>query len=244
MKKIFLIILVAYCLPLAAQSWWWAFSDSKTWSPIDRGADLQFWFKGDAELTTSSWGDQSANNVDLTLYNTPTITGNYDGIPTVRLENANSEYGKTASVVLDQPVTIYAVIKLVTIIQDGYVWDGDNQNKCGIRGLNGVPPVLAANSGAGVNSTGIEADSWMLVTAIYNTTSSSVQINDDTPATGNIGTNDMDGLTINSRGEGNSTFADTEYAEIIVLSSIDSAEEITQIKTYLKGRFPSLPITL
>ncbi len=143
-----------------------------------------------------------------------------------------NDFLKTDPFLLNQPEVIYAVIKenswtdLDTII-DG---NGGNTMRLYQRTAPGTLRILTGTSNVDNNMSIV--GSFQIVTAMFNSTSSFLQINNRTKVTGNAGTANAGGLIIGgSNITGN--YANVTFKELIIrpdLSDFDS------IKSYLSRK--------
>ena len=138
-----------------------------------------------------------------------------------------------------QPITVMAIINQVT-------W---GINKSFIDGNSGVSVLLYQNpstpnigfiaGGSQRQNSGLAVGTFGIVTAFANgTTSSYIQINNGTPVTGNVGTNNPLGLTIGARGD--LSFPGNIQSGFIGISTPLSATQQSHLNTFLNSYYKGI----
>lgn len=203
-------------------------------NPTPPSTDLELYFVGDQELTTSGWGDQSGNNRDMTFYNAPTITENaINGISGV-LFNGTNEYGKTGNFTLNHPLFIYMMIKPIVNTSGRYIADGTTETTMIISFRGGTSWRLTTNVGNSANNTELTVGSYQVLRADFNGNSSKLQINNGTINVGFLsGSNNPGGFTL-AGSQGGLALANIEVACILVYSS---APDDTAVKEFFTSKF-------
>ena len=187
----------------------------------------------DASNKVSVWGDKSGNGNDLLqatgsaqpLYSTNGIL--FDGV---------NDFMKAAAFTLVQPEMVYIVFKQVTWTLNDRIYDGDGYLAMVISQALSTP-ALNMHAGSSLNNTNLPVNTFGILRALYNGANSKLIINDTTPITGNVGTNNAGGFTIAKKGDSNSKFGNIEVKEIIIRKVADSATNETLIYQYLSDKY-------
>ena len=187
----------------------------------------------DASNKVSVWGDKSGNGNDLLqatgsaqpLYSTNGIL--FDGV---------NDFMKAVAFTLVQPEMVYIVFKQVTWTLNDRIYDGDGYLAMVISQAVSTP-ALNMHAGSSLNNTNLPVNTFGILRALYNGANSKLIINDTTPITGNVGTNNAGGFTIAKKGDSNSKFGNIEVKEIIIRKVADSATNETLIYQYLSDKY-------
>ena len=197
------------------------------------------WYPGssaDADPVTS-WIDQSGNSRNAlqgTGANQPELdlTGGPNGTPIVIFDGVNDNR-KTATFPLEQPEHVFIVLRVDTFIESRRIFDGISTS----RGLMfQTIPELSYGMYAGIPDTGPISGGhtqgvWSLVEVLFDGANSTMVANGDPAETGEIGTNDMDGITLGSAGS-NSLYSAVSIADFAVFSAVITGEELTGLRAY------------
>lgn len=191
----------------------------------------------------SSWPDKSGRGVTLstigsfrpTYYN-QTVGHLLDGKPTVAFSGSNllaSLLDATA-----QPFTLFMVVRATGDVSNQYFADGSTFNTEVVYRLSGG---LRAYAGVNVGPITMPLTTWHLISAQFNSTSSSVSLG-NTKVAGNAGAFTSAGLTIgNSAGAGGGGVGlFGNIAAAVVAYGVCTAEQEERIKASLVRRYPSL----
>lgn len=140
---------------------------------------------------------------------------------------------KTAAFTLNQPVTIYILFRQVTWTSTDTVFDGDASNT-GVLYQTGVTPNLEIFAGASPSPiTDLALNTYGIVVSVFNGVSSVVQLNQNTPITGNVGASNMGGFTLGVRGDTTTGPSNIQVKEVILYSAAHDAPTRRQIVNYL-----------
>ena len=229
-----LILFILFTILLSAQPSRLMVLSGGEFSPADLGTDLKLWYKGDVELTTSAWGDQSLSNNDISFTNAPTVTGTQNGLTYVDF-NGTDEYGSVTSFSNSQPLTIYLVLR-----QDAWVNNRPvvNMSVPSILQQGGTPGVrIQLAAGGNIDNPDLATDTWGIFKAVFDDASSSSQVNNETAATGDLEA--TTGATIFNIATNNVTtvFTNISLAEILFIDGTVSAGTDTKIKNYLAKKW-------
>ena len=202
------------------------------------------WWESDTLITKdvsnliTNWGDITGNGHDLKQpgvdIEKPTWTS--DGI----VFSAAPEHLETDNYpLLVQPVTRFIVLKITTHTTNCVVIGGYNDDVgtyCFVNTSDATnrKTVYAGAGGFNLSEGGI--GTWLLYTNIMNGISSSLQLNDNTPATGNTGTGGPSGITIGGRKSGANVLPCIIKA-VLLFDKVLSPSEITVIKSYLNEKY-------
>lgn len=187
---------------------------------------LELWLEGD-QVTgkadtnpVTTWEDATSNNRDA--------TAPVDQEPTYKASGPNSKpyllfgttgsnkWMTTASFAVPQPSTTILVMNQ-TVWAGGVVLLDSGGAVQELAQVTATPTVKVWNGGAYDCANGdLAVNTWAVVTLIANGASSSLRVNNGTPATGNL-VGDLDGIMIGGRFN-NVAHADVAYAVITVYS--------------------------
>lgn len=201
-----------------------------------------------------TWSWLEANAAYLTLNGTQITavndkgSGNHDwtgnGTPGAQWDAVNEEidfaYGSSANLELatspsSLPVTVYMVVR-ITDWSDGRALMYFTVPTARISQAGGTNQLLlyAGQYNLFADYTNGE---YAVITATLNGATSSIQWNDDTPVTGNAGTNGISGIYL-GYDQDNANFS---TKEVIVRSTSDSAQNKTDVKAYLYSKYSITP---
>lgn len=190
------------------------------------------WYQPGVGVTTSLWPDQSGNSRDMTLYNTPTV--NADGSVTF---NGTNQYGKTAAFTLNQPITLYLVVKQISWTVNDSICDGNANTDMRIYQSATTPGIkLQANSAPLAENANLAVGAYGIVTGIWSGAASSLQVNATTATTGDPGSNGAGGFTLGSQGDGLGTYSNIQVKEAILFAAAHDAGQRATVRNYLAAR--------
>lgn len=191
------------------------------------------WYRYGVGITSalglvSAWADQSGNGNDLaqgTGTNQPALQSDnsilFDGV----------DNQMEATFTLNQPCTYYILFKQVSWTSGEVVMDGSAAQVIILQRT--ASPQLAINAGSFVgNVSTLAIDAYGVVAAVFNGASSSVQVNNGTPATGDCGANNPGGTSVGAtRAIGSPS--NVQVKEVIVFAAAHDAATRTAVITYL-----------
>jgi hypothetical protein len=197
---------------------------------------LAAWYRFGLGITSSGgavsqWDDQSGNGRHLkqaTATNQPALQGDgsilFDGV---------DNYLKADTFTLAQPETVFILGKQPTWTNTDKWADGHATNSGSIS-QESVTPQIACFAGAGgLVGPGLALDTYGVVIAVFNTTSSLIQINTNAPVTGNVGVNSMSGFTLGARGGADAAWSNIQVKEVLIYSVAHDAAARAQVARYL-----------
>ncbi len=144
---------------------------------------------------------------------------------------------KCVAFTLVQPEFVYFVFKLITWTNVDRIYDGEGSDS-GELLQNGVSNEINIFAGShSGKSTDLALDTFGIVRALYNGASSKFIVNDNTPITGNFGSNDMGGFTLGAIGAAITSFSHVQVKEVIIRKIADAAGDEANIYNYLKSKY-------
>jgi len=202
---------------------------------------------------TFTWIEALATNLTLNGTQVTSINdkgpNNHDwtgqGTPGTQWDSANEEldftYGSAAGLSVSSapttmPVTVYMVVRLEDWADGGAIFYFSVPNAKICQGGNTPDILLFAGQHNLFEATDLAT--YGVITATINGATSSIQWNDDTPVTGNAGTNTLDSTYYIGYHTDN---ANMSIKEVIVRSTNDSAQNRTDVKAYLYDKYSITP---
>jgi hypothetical protein len=181
----------------------------------------------DVNDSVTVWDDQSANENDLTYYNTkPNYTAT--GI----LLNGTSQSIGTVLDTINQPHMIYIVFEQVTHTIFDNIISGTASGQ--LRFSQADPsPSIVINAGAQFGTTGLNTATMAVVRIKINGVNSAIQVNNTAATTGNAGTNIIAGIWLGVRRSNSDRYANIRVRELIIRSKIDSAGDEDMLYRWL-----------
>ncbi|HEY1126826.1 MAG TPA: hypothetical protein VGF83_03620, partial [Actinomycetota bacterium] len=189
----------------------------------------------------TTWPDRSGLGHDLLSggAGSPTYkVAIQNGLPVVRFDGTSNRMAKAWT--QTQPVTIGIVFRyrgtVTTYPQKDLVDNGS-----GPAGLMAMAPMgtnghLDIHGYSVVNGPPIGADTWYTATAVFNGTTSSVEVNGGTPYAGNTDTPAPGGIALGGRIT-NSEFAPVDIGEVFIVAGVLSAADRAQADQYLGAKW-------
>jgi len=139
----------------------------------------------------------------------------------------------------EQPEMIYITFKQIAWSLYDVILDGDTYNG-GCLQQRTTTPNLMINAGvSSVEYINLPLDTWGIIRILLYGVDSKLQVNTETPITGNFGTNNMGAFTLAKPGTINGYYSNIEVADIICADIADTEENETAIYDFLVSRLPS-----
>lgn len=189
-------------------------------------------------LGVSQWDDQSGNGRHLlqaTDANRPPLQT--DG---TILFDGGTDFLKCNAFTLNQPTTIYGLLKQVTWTLSDIIWSGNAagtaENQLGQRVASPQVAIFAGTTVA--NNSNLAVDTYRPVVAVYNGADSLLQIGRTAPIVANAGTQNAGGFTLGANPSGAGS-ANVQVLEIIVFPSAHDSALRAKIIDYLASVRPS-----
>jgi len=185
--------------------------------------------KDDSDFVTE-WADKLGGGNDLVpAAGKPLWTAN--GL----LFNGTTDY-LSKDFTWDQPAFIYMVSKQVTWTRYDRIFGSYGANISYIWQEAATPGLRAYAGALSPQNDNLAVDTWGIIRVLFNGASSKLQINDTAAATGNFGTNAMNGFTLAARGGGSSP-GNIQVKEVILRKVADTAGDEGAIYSYLKNKY-------
>lgn len=234
--KISLLILLFTASIFAQSNLLLLMGDAKFNPVVNRSSDILLGIEfgsgvtKDANNKVTQWNDLSANAHNFIQADTsksPTYTVNgmfWDG---------TNDFMATASFTSNQPRTVYIV--------------GQSSDVTGVRGfVDGATALTGAvyftggtiNSRAGTLLVGDAAsiNTWYVITAVFNTTSSTIQLNDVAANSGDAGSSNVsNGFCVGARGTAG--FLNGYIKAVYIMTGVDDDAEQIAMKEYLNTKY-------
>ena len=195
------------------------------------------WFRFNSGITgattVSQWDDVTGNANHLkqaTETNQPALQADgsilFDGI---------DNYLRCDPFTLNQPITVYILGKQITWSSGDDICDGNVGDTLLIQQTNaGASPQLRLYAGAATGSnTDLGLDTYGVISAVFNGASSVLQINDETPITGDVGASNAGGFTLGARGTIVSAYSNIQVKEVILFAAAHAANTRLHVARYL-----------
>jgi hypothetical protein len=251
MKKIFILLGLFVSLSLFGQASNVVYTTHRVVSAAPSGGgtyesiliaddSVKAFYIADASSITESagevteWRDTSGNNVDLTE---GSLTPNWAG-DSVYFDGTASERVRNTSWTQTQPYTVIAVLNAHTWTDGDTFFNIGNSGGAGntayIQGASS--PRTRISSASSIFSTaGTPAlNTRHVATLIGNGASSSLQINQNTASTGDIGSRSLDQIYIGGLSGGS---ADFSINELIIIGGTKTAQWVSDIQDSLATKY-------
>jgi len=178
----------------------------------------------------SQWGDFSGNGNHLKqAIDANRMTKEADGSV---LGNGIDQFLQADTYTLVQPEIIFVLGRHLSWTSDDRWFDG-NAADSGTLFQRTSTPNLGIFAGAQAGNISLALNTTGVVTVVLNGASSSIQLNNNAPVTGNAGTSSMSGFTLGAKGGGVGGFGNVQYQEVIVCSATLDTATIAQVINYL-----------
>ena len=195
---------------------------------------LKLWTRFNSGITVtgsgvSQWDDQSGNGNHLKqATDANRMTKEADGSI---LGNGVDQFLKADAFTFTQPETVLILGKQVTWTISDHIIDGNTTDTGAIFQRTSTPNI-GLWAGAAVGNVSLSLDTYGVIAAVINGASSSIQINNGTPATGNAGASNMSGFVLGARAD-LTNFANYQAKEIVAYSGALDAATLSKIIAYL-----------
>jgi len=198
--------------------------------------NMAAWFRFNKGLHVDSnnlirqWGDASGNGRHLkqaTETNRPSLQSDgsilFDGV---------DNYLKCDAFTLNQPTTVYILVKQVTFTAADVLHDGNTLTLLRLL-QDGSSPNLAIRINSTVGSVQIPLGEYGIAASVFNGDSSLLQVNNGAPATGDVGaTSGAGGFTLGSRADA-TQFANIQVKEVLIYAAAHDTQERALVIDYL-----------
>lgn len=208
--------------------------------PAPPPANLAHHYKLNTGLTqaggfASAWDDQvgTGHLLQATAAKQPAVQGDgsllFDG----------SDDFMQAMFTLNQPCTVFVLLKPVTWIGDTYFFDGGASNDSGVVAQIGTTPEIVAYAGSISAANGdLTVGAFKVVAVVFNGASSVLQVDANTATTGDFGASNMGGFTLASVGGGTGlggtrNWSNIQVKEILIYDAALDATARGLVRDYL-----------
>ena len=188
---------------------------------------------------TEILNSNNGNNLFLLQAGSSGFSGTIDNVlvesfdyPSGILFDGVDNYLKADVFTLVQPETVYILGKQVTwTITDNW-FDGDTASTGLLQQVTSTPQVAAS---ADIQSSTISPtlDTYVVISVVFNGANSVLQLNDDTPITGDFGADNLDGFTLGAIGGGASGWGNIQIKEVIIYNTAHDSNTRLKVIEYL-----------
>lgn len=207
--------------------------------------NLAGWWTADYGITigtgVSSWLDRSGNGRTLsqgTGSKQPAFgsTGP-NGLPGLTFDGVDDLLA-TGSFTLNQPETVYMIVKQVTWTNDDYFVDGNTNNGLVIYQDTATPRINQYAGAVGGTNSNLAVNTWGVVCAVFNNASSLSRVNNTSDVTGTVGTNNAGGVVAGADGPAgaNNKHSNIILSELLVYSAAHNSTQRSTVVNYLMKR--------
>jgi hypothetical protein len=191
---------------------------------------LAFDFNPATYTSGTTFLDSSSNAATITLNGGSTIVTR-----TCLYFDGTDDYMKAASFALAQPLTRYAAASQVSWTSGDYLWDGAAAANGAALIQTTSTPQLNINAGTSTAAnTGLSTNTISVITEVFNTTTSLLQIKRNSSTGGNAGSGTPNGITIGASGASTAAnFSNMTLSEMIVYAVEQDMNIRNLIITYL-----------
>ena len=200
---------------------------------LDGRDDMSFTLDG---TSVDQWDDKSGNNRHVLNGNADATRPTYDiNTGRVTFVAGNSQFLQSAAfgAALTQPNTVFVVAKYLVTTGTPVIFDNIPADPVTIYIGSGNFRIFADVEL--VNGTANTNDN--IHTALFNGVTSEYWINGISGASGNVGAQNLDGITLGAARGGAGNFADCEIMEVIVYNASISAVDRDKITGYLSNKW-------
>jgi hypothetical protein len=202
-------------------------------SPAVAALNPAAWFKWNQGVAVSQWDDASGNGRHLkqaTATNQPAVQADgsllFDGV---------DNFMKCDAFTLNQPVTVYALLKQVTWTLNDIIWDGNTDATMYLYQSDLSAPRIRTFAGTALTPTAdLALDTYGVVAAVYNGASSLHQVNNQTATTGNAGAANPGGFHLGTKGGAANGFSNIQVREVIIFNAAHDAITRETVVRYLR----------
>lgn len=206
---------------------------------------LELWLRADSISglddgdPVETWTDESGEGNDVTqgtaakrpLYKTNV----QNGLPVVRFDGSDDYLQRGFT--LAQPYTRISAFKQVSwTVNDRVFSSGPGMSQAPLY-QNATTPNLRMYAGTqGPENSNLAVGAFGIVVEVFNGVSSSLQVNNTTPVSGDVGAATPNGITLGAHIDGTLS-GEVDIGEVVVYSRLLTAEELDQIKAYLAAKW-------
>lgn len=216
--------------------------DDASFIPSDVAGGIAWWDGDIGQATDGGVGWDWTDRIGSKVLNAPTADniptdGTLNGHATLIFDGTNDYMRVAATFAINQPSTIYVVVRQITWTNSEFWWDSKTADRM-LMGQLGTTPTLKIYAGTGfaADNTDLAVNTWGVVRVVYNGASSSIRVDNNEATTGNAGTQNSDGFSLGAVYSG-SFPSNIEVAELIIYSGTVSAGDDALIVNYLNTKY-------
>jgi len=199
------------------------FPNLKLWCRYNIGVEV-------TSLGVSTWFDQSGNGNDL-LQSTDSNRPSKESDGSVLFDGVDNYIAATFT--LNQSLTVYLLFNPVSYSNNGYIFDGDTQNTCLVFAQGGTDNYVLTAGSSMAASDAHNAGTYVVMTSVFNSTTSVHQFNNNIDVTGDAGTNNAAGFTLGCDGSKSTNFSNIQVKEVAIYSVAHTAGQRAKVIQYL-----------
>ena len=184
------------------------------------------WYRYGMGMGIAQWDDQSGNarhQTQETATNQPTLDTDgsllFDGV---------DNFMKSGAFTLNQPITYYMLVKMVTWANSEFLLSGTAFRIV----QTGASPQVGLFAGAAINTTDLAVGAWGVLTAVFNGASSAIRINLGAAVTGDAGANNPGMIVLASNSTGAGSWANVAYKELVAFPAAHDTATQNRIIRY------------
>lgn len=218
---------------------------SKTFDPLTLSPVA--WYRPESLVAladgdpVATWPDSSGNGRDMTQASAgakPTYkTGIVNGLAVVRFDQV-ADYMEVAFS-LNQPSQVFIVSQGRGAVNSGFTSMIDSPTRNGLRIYKADANTIKMYAGAFGPQVTVDANAaFHSYTFTFNGASSEMRLDGGTAATGDAGTNNADGIRLNTDGNGTGVdFYGQDLAELIAFKPVLGATDRANVESYLRSKY-------
>ena len=178
----------------------------------------------------SQWDDQSGEgNHFKQAVDANRMTKEADGSV---LGNGVDQFLQTDAITLNQPTEIFILVNPITWTSTDRIFDGRTNNGGTLQQSGTTPQLRMLSVSTALGNISPVLNIYSVIMTVFNSTSSILQLNNDSPVTGDAGAGSMGGFTLGANGS-LSQFGNAQVKELAVYDATLDAASRLQIINYL-----------
>jgi hypothetical protein len=207
---------------------------SNLWANYDASSSNNYVLTSGA---VSQWTDLSGNGRHLTQATSsrrPTVKAAEKNGLNVIYFDGGAKGLVTSSLTLNNPITVFVVVKMYSLNSYTSIYDGLNNNEANVAGNSGNQIQLYTQGFVGGMTA--STNTWYRITHVMNEGSSFDRRNDTVTSNWSDNSITMGGLRI-GEGDGGGENGNMDIAEVIVFNKALSTSEINSINSFLSSKW-------
>ena len=141
---------------------------------------------------------------------------------------------KADAFTLVQPETVYLLIKQIMWTLDDYFFDGNSVVTGSVHQLSTTPGIKAHAGTYSSQNNDLVLGAYGVISVVFNGASSVLQVDNNTPTTGNFGASNMGGFTLGAAGNA-LVPSNIQVKETLVYSTAHDAATRSKVIAYLSN---------